>query len=81
MFKGLKAPGPAFIFDPLTATYQVLRGVHTADLAPASTESLLEKFAVLATQLRRVQAFSDAAVFTSAAESSPMSEEIEFLRA
>lgn len=84
MLKGLKAPGPAFTFEPSSASYHVLRGVHTADLAPASTENLLEKFAALATQLRRVQAFSDAIIFTSAAEmeTSPSgAQEIEALRA
>ena len=39
--------------------------MHTSDLPPASTASLLTTFTTLATHLRRIQSFCDAIVFTS----------------
>jgi hypothetical protein len=68
MLKGLLMPGLAFKFEQETESYKVCRGVHTSDLPPASTASLLTTFISLATHLRRIQTFCDAIVFTSASD-------------
>lgn len=67
MLKGLQMPGLAFKFDADSDSYRVCRGVHTADLPPTSTGSLLTTFTILATHIRRIQTFCDVVVFTSAA--------------